>query len=344
MAETDIAKLPRTEFRAAGYAPSNRYEVFRESIGCVFDIDKCAKSGAEFDASMETYLVGECMMVRTETAGHAWSRPASKIARDGIDHFMIQFFLDGSNDVRTGGHGLVDRRSLLAIDTAQPYEAVTSDFANVTLVIPRPLLAQSLSNPDEHGAHVLTGSEPLARMAYDGVRSLWANCPELSPADALSALEPTLDLLAAAMNGGLSDTPRDRHAVEWTLREKIRSYISEELHDPGLCPATLEGHFRLRRTKLYELFQDQGGIARIIRHERLERAMRMLIGVPARLSITEVGFRCGFSDSTGFGRAFKRRFGMTPSDARHAGPQLVYEHGGRIEATDRLWENWFRNL
>ena len=69
-----MTKLPQSSFRASAYAPNKRYDVFRESMGCVFDLDKPTRTGREFDARIESYLLGDCAFVRTDTVGHVWSR------------------------------------------------------------------------------------------------------------------------------------------------------------------------------------------------------------------------------------------------------------------------------
>ena len=49
---------------------------------------------------------------------------------------------------------------------------------------------------------------------------------------------------------------------------------------------------------------------------RLSNAQR-LIDSHAEWSFSEVAYRCGFSDSAHFANAFKRAFGMTPSQYAH---------------------------
>ena len=54
-------------------------------------------------------------------------------------------------------------------------------------------------------------------------------------------------------------------------------------------------------------------------NERLDQALRMLTA-PENCTAycAEIGFRSGFIDMPTFNRMFKRRFGRTPSEARHA--------------------------
>jgi AraC-like DNA-binding protein len=53
---------------------------------------------------------------------------------------------------------------------------------------------------------------------------------------------------------------------------------------------------------------------------RLACAYEMLLGSQrTHRTITAIAFAAGFNDLSHFNRAFRRRFGMTPSEARHSG-------------------------
>jgi transcriptional regulator GlxA family with amidase domain len=54
-----------------------------------------------------------------------------------------------------------------------------------------------------------------------------------------------------------------------------------------------------------------------VRRERLSRCLEDL-QQPNGGSVTEIAFRWGFCDAAHFSRVFKREFGATPSEIRHA--------------------------
>jgi AraC-like DNA-binding protein len=49
---------------------------------------------------------------------------------------------------------------------------------------------------------------------------------------------------------------------------------------------------------------------------RLERARDLLANPLERRLVLEIALECGFTNFPAFSRAFRRRFGMTPTDAR----------------------------
>ncbi len=68
------------------------------------------------------------------------------------------------------------------------------------------------------------------------------------------------------------------------------------------------------------LFEDDGTtFSHFLVGERLARAHRMLCNpLQATNSISAIAYAAGFSDLSYFNRAFRRRYGATPSDVRAA--------------------------
>src|SRR3546814_4060534 len=71
------------------------------------------------------------------------------------------------------------------------------------------------------------------------------------------------------------------------------------------------------RASLYRLFEQRGlAVAEHVRAVRLNHS-RTLLRDP-RLGIGDIALRCGYDDLSAFGKAFRRRFGMTPRDWRQS--------------------------
>ncbi|MCD8068519.1 MAG: PocR ligand-binding domain-containing protein [Lachnospiraceae bacterium] len=97
-----------------------------------------------------------------------------------------------------------------------------------------------------------------------------------------------------------------------TLPMRIDTYIQEHFCE-NISAVTIADHFRIGRTKLYELAnQSYGmGIAEHIRNLRIEKA-RVLLKDHPELSIAEIASMCGFSDYNYFITVFKRLTGISP--------------------------------
>jgi AraC-like DNA-binding protein len=66
------------------------------------------------------------------------------------------------------------------------------------------------------------------------------------------------------------------------------------------------------------LFESDGTtFSRFLLDQRLARAHRMLNNpLPAERTISAIAYEAGFGDLSHFNRAFRRRYGATPSDIR----------------------------
>jgi AraC-like DNA-binding protein len=122
----------------------------------------------------------------------------------------------------------------------------------------------------------------------------------------------SIDLLMAA----LAEQPRPGRPD--AVRLQVDAYIQAHLADPGLChQAVAEAHHMSGRT-LYRLFGEPGPtVTELIRGYRLDRVHADLLSpASAGLAISRIAARWGLFDMPHFSRAFRARYGMTPSEAR----------------------------
>jgi AraC-like DNA-binding protein len=127
-----------------------------------------------------------------------------------------------------------------------------------------------------------------------------------------------LDLLVLALAeagdpGG--DPPPRMHSlrVAWA-----RAHIASSLSDPALCPAQVAQVQGVSLRLMQRLFALQGPqLAEVIAEQRLQRC-RAALQDPAQAgrSITDIALAWGFNDPGHFAKAFRRRFGCSPSQAR----------------------------
>lgn len=72
----------------------------------------------------------------------------------------------------------------------------------------------------------------------------------------------------------------------------------------------------MSRSQLYRLLEGEGGVAHYIQRRRLSESFSMLCDASNSLPIGKVAELLCFADGSSFSRAFRREFGMSPSDVR----------------------------
>lgn len=99
------------------------------------------------------------------------------------------------------------------------------------------------------------------------------------------------------------------------LFEKIKEYIHRELCEQGLCASRIADEFEISELYFYHFFKEQAGttFADYLENLRLTYARELLAGP---LKIKDVAEECGYASSTAFGRAFKRKWGITAGEFR----------------------------
>jgi AraC-like DNA-binding protein len=100
--------------------------------------------------------------------------------------------------------------------------------------------------------------------------------------------------------------------------QAIRSHILEHLDSPRLTVASVAARQRITTRYVHKLFELDGTTySSFVLEQRLSRVYRQLTDPRfAGRTISALAFDAGFGDLSYFNRAFKRRYGATPSDVR----------------------------
>jgi acetamidase/formamidase/AraC-like DNA-binding protein len=119
-------------------------------------------------------------------------------------------------------------------------------------------------------------------------------------------------------------------ATQAALLHRLCQTIERRLDDPELTPARVAQVEGISERYLQKLFEGTGdNFSRYLRERRLQRSAADLANpADGSLSVSEIAYRCGFSDAAHFSRAFRERFGMSPRDFRQ-------QEVERLQATAR---------
>jgi AraC-like DNA-binding protein len=111
--------------------------------------------------------------------------------------------------------------------------------------------------------------------------------------------------------------PRGRR-VRVARLHAIKTDIAGHASDGDLSIANIAARHRLTPRYVQRLFESEGTtFTHFVCDQRLDAACRILAGRPFdRKRIGDIAFEAGFSDLSYFNRAFRRRFGSSPSELR----------------------------
>ena len=134
------APLARSRFDTRQALKRDAMALWRDSINVLFDARLRRSQDDGFFASVDAAFIGNVALGRTQSFAQDFDRSRHKIARDGMDGFLLQFYASGRSMSRRGSGETAGPGDLYLIDMAQPLATTTSDHDHLSLVVPRRLL------------------------------------------------------------------------------------------------------------------------------------------------------------------------------------------------------------
>ncbi|WP_196260819.1 helix-turn-helix domain-containing protein [Pelagibacterium limicola] len=338
----EISPVPSSVLDTRGLAPKLAVAAWNEGIGVIFDTRLKIDADERFFARVESFQIGDLVLSSASTVAQSFDRSNFRIGRDGLDHFMIEFYTEGHLGERDGGTDSYTRPGDLWVsDLTQPQATGTTDCHTLNIIIPRRLLAPLLTRQDDHNTRIIRRENPMVGLFYNHLVGLFAAAPQMRPDQAAALVHPTVAIAAAVLNGAVEEDVMD--GVNFSLFEAIASHVRDHLTDPGLAAEPVARRFGISLRKLYYLFERHGGFASYVQRQRL-RACRQILADPAQqgLKIADIAERYGFSYGSNFSYAFRREFGMTARDVR----QLALEGQGRLawKGNSSEWWHWISRM
>jgi len=339
--------VPHAVFSLNAVEDRERFDLWRDSISCIFEVEADRETrAAGFDAVIDANMFGPVMLARTTTKTQHWARTPSIMARDGMDHYMVQLFERGQMrwDTSKGTfESPVD--GLVIFDLAQEVRSYTDNFTNISLIIPRDMMDRALKSPDDQHLRVLTNDEPMVKLLRDHMLSLKSLAGRMTARQAIEIAPATVGLTAACLNAAVEwDAPDQRNGLATAQLTVIRRFIEENLSEPELSVDWLAGRVGVSRSKLYQMFEPFGGVGSYIRDRRLRRALIALTDERAKhRPIYDIALASGYTSDAAFSRVFRARYGMSPREVRNQGGVGPAQRPGGIDL-DRRYENWLHHL
>nr|WP_203607337.1 helix-turn-helix domain-containing protein [Streptomyces sp. SID11385] len=187
------------------------------------------------------------------------------------------------------------------------FETAPSTTARV-VVLPATVLGPLLGN------RTVTGSadSPEVRLLVAHTTMIHTVLADLGQDGAQAARGALVELAKAVASHGFDD---EEPRLAPALAQAAKDLAERRLTDPDLSATTLAREFNVSvRTMQRAFAAGEESVTAYIRRRRLEEARRALGLSSGRPSVSELAAHWQFADSSHFIRAFKRRYGQTPTE------------------------------
>ncbi|TMQ12754.1 MAG: helix-turn-helix domain-containing protein [Deltaproteobacteria bacterium] len=203
----------------------------------------------------------------------------------------------------TPGDGLV-------YDVSQPHAITSTETTeHFVVTVPHDLVVGRGVRLDRLSAQRFSARTGVGRLAADLIHSTFGELATLSPACEEDLATSLLSLIFLPL-------PHEAAHSTDALRHRIESYIRDRIRDPELSIDNIASALRCSKRYLHMAFAaSDRSIADHIWMTRLD-GCRCDLAQRADQTISEIAFAWGFSSSAHFSRAFRKRFGVTPTAFR----------------------------
>ncbi|MEU5771245.1 helix-turn-helix domain-containing protein [Streptomyces asoensis] len=212
-------------------------------------------------------------------------------------------------------------------DTSRPYEVhVPAGLGRQVLTgvgvdFPKQLLPLPADRVQRLLGRRLSGREGVGALLTGFLTGLEQQADVLQPSDAPRLGTVLIDLLSAWFAQVLEAedvlAPETRRRA---LTTRIRAFMRQNLHDPGLAPPVIAAAHHISLSYLHRIFQEDAPgetVASWIRAQRLEGARRDLADPNLRAThVHTIASRWGMVRAPDFTRAFRSTYGMSPTEYR----------------------------
>ncbi|NEV65014.1 helix-turn-helix domain-containing protein [Thiorhodococcus minor] len=174
----------------------------------------------------------------------------------------------------------------------------------------------------------IPGKNGVSAVFCDAIRSMHHWRESLAGEGGERLADVVIDLMGALVCFAV---PINGECVRQSLYQKdqVKKVIQLNLRNPELSVELIAESVGMSPRQIHRLFLDEGiSIMRWVWTQRLEQCYRELLqSDSAHRSISDIAYTWGFNDSSHFSRAFRKHFGVSPSQARRRGlaaePQRV---------------------
>lgn len=298
---------------------SDRISYWRDTICRSLIGVRCeGATGSNFEGQVSV-LAGEQTALAQISAGPHTAWTANDVPREKEFFYLYVQNKGQLNLRRDEGDFVLQPGDLYLHDAATDHRFhFPESFEHLAMRIPKPLAKRKWPELQSVSYMMFDGRRrPVNRLISSLSSGLMVAADDLMEREVSASVVAAFELFVQSVNA------RDSQAFERVpppdkVLQRAKRFISDAIQDPDLKAARVATEVGISRRYLDMLFaREESSAAAHIRNLRLDRCAAELRRPRARFSrISEVAYTWGFRDPGQFSRAFRRKFGCSPSAYR----------------------------
>lgn len=275
----------------------------------------------EEKSRMISAMLGTCRLTRLEADRHVVFREHVTTAPDDPDAIKLIVQMEGSASLAQSGSHAVSQNALVIYDPSRPYILTNSTpVRQLLLQLPRHALpaaaVERLAQP--FMAH--SKQDGMCHILLSLMDSTIHEIDHLDEARRLSLGQTMIELVRTMIGANLQQTRPVANPLH-VLLQRIKDFIDINLERPDLSVTLIARHMGCSVRYIYRAFKVEcltpSDYIWDLRVRKAAAQLRNAGGYGGEIS--GIAFALGFSSSAHFSRAFRHRYGVSPSQWRKAG-------------------------
>lgn len=314
---SDTPSVTSVELTTRPLRPHEQYDAWRGWHNRTFDGSPGPSAKDGFVAKSNAVTMDGLALVRISMPAMRVMRTPQLIRRNPVDHWAINMGLHGPTRLTFGDTMTeVPARTPFIVSLAAEMVSERGAGERLQLYLARDSFPELAPVLDAARGTAVTGA--LGTMLADYLELLERNLGRVDAANAGQMKAAIGAMIAACVSPSADRNATAGGQLDLGRMERVRQVVRRELRSSQIGPEFLCRAAGMSRSALYRLMEGQGGVTRYIRRQRLLESREVLEDPGSDKPIATIADELCFSDAADFSRAFRREFGMAPSDVRAA--------------------------
>lgn len=311
---------PVRTFSTDGLAGGRRIEFWNEVVCNTFTALTVNAPSEDFNGRMRHLELADLRLAVADSSPAIVTHSRAQVSRCQDAYFMLHLQLSGhSFNQQTGREATLSPGCLTLFDSTRPYSVAFSHPTSILVArIPRSIMREYVTCPEALTLIPLSSSSPAIWLAARFMRDLWRKSAAVANQPAERHINEGLMNLIAAAYASTRGAKVEGSPHAAVVRIRLLEHIESNLRNPELTPAAIARMGHVSTRYLHLLFKQQGeSVRRYVQRRRLEECARVLRDrLRDSKSVTEIACEQGFNSTSQFCRAFRERYGVTPTEYR----------------------------